>query len=72
MLQVESAIVRLAPHNPPSMVQFEEFDGLTRVVFSRPHKTVHGNLVAKGVFKMLDSNYRTWCSRHETVRAHIT
>ncbi|KAH9958772.1 S-adenosyl-L-methionine-dependent methyltransferase [Russula dissimulans] len=37
---VESSVVRVVPLDPPPPVRFEEFDGLTRILFSRPHKTV--------------------------------
>lgn len=59
---VESAVVRLVPLDPPPPVRFEEFDGLTRVIFSRRNKTVHASFQAKGVTEMLEKNWRTWCS----------
>ncbi|KAF9556243.1 rRNA adenine dimethylase [Agrocybe pediades] len=58
--QVESSIIRLVPLDPPPPVKFEEFDGLNRILFSRPNKTVRGNFQAKGVMKMLDANRKTW------------
>lgn len=66
--QVESSVVRIAPRDPPPPVKFEEFDGLTRVVFSRRNKTCHASFQAKGVFEMLEKNYRTWCAEQERVR----
>jgi 18S rRNA (adenine1779-N6/adenine1780-N6)-dimethyltransferase len=45
----------------------EEFDGLTRIIFSRRNKTVHGNFQAKGVAEMLERNWRTWCSERNKV-----
>jgi len=59
---VESSVVRLVPLDPPPPVRFEEFDGLTRVIFSRRNKTVHGNFQARGVAEMLEKNWRTWHS----------
>jgi len=58
--QVESSVVRLVPIDPPPPVRFEEFDGLNRIIFSRPNKTIRGNFQAKGVMKMLEQNRRTW------------
>ncbi|KAI0311466.1 S-adenosyl-L-methionine-dependent methyltransferase [Amylostereum chailletii] len=59
---VESSVVRIVPLDPPPPVKFEEFDGLTRILFSRRNKTVHGNFQAKGVTEMLEKNWKTWCS----------
>ena len=65
--QVESSVIRLVPLDPPPPVKFEEFDGMNRVIFSRPNKTVRGNIQAKGVMKMLEQNRRTWLSAQEMV-----
>ena len=66
--QVESSVIRLVPIDPPPLVKFEEFDGLNRIIFSRPNKTVRGNFQAKGVMKMLEQNRRTWLAAQEKVR----
>ncbi|TFK27318.1 adenine-N6,N6--dimethyltransferase [Coprinopsis marcescibilis] len=63
--QVESSVVRLVPIDPPPPVKFEEFDGLNRIIFSRPNKTVRGNFQAKGVWKMLEQNRNTWLAMQE-------
>ncbi|PPR00276.1 hypothetical protein CVT26_009028 [Gymnopilus dilepis] len=60
--QVESSVIRLVPLDPPPPVKFEEFDGMNRIIFSRPNKTVRGNFQAKGVMKMLEQNRSTWLS----------
>lgn len=65
--QVESSVVRIVPVDPPPPIRFEEFDGLTRILFTRRNKTCHANFQAKGVFEMLDRNYRTWCSENDRV-----
>lgn len=57
---VESSVVRIVPYDPPPPVRFEEFDGLTRIMFARRNKTVRANFQAKGVKEMLASNWRTW------------
>ena len=56
------------PIDPPPPVKFEEFDGLNRIIFSRPNKTIRGNFQAKGVMKMLEQNRSTWLSLQDTVR----
>lgn len=57
--QVESSVVRLEPLDPPPPIAFDEFDGLTRIVFSRRNKTVRANFGAKGVREMLEANAKT-------------
>jgi 18S rRNA (adenine1779-N6/adenine1780-N6)-dimethyltransferase len=64
---VESSVVRLVPLDPPPPVRFEEFDGLTRIIFSRRNKTVHASFQAKGIAEMLEKNWRTWCSEQNKV-----
>jgi hypothetical protein len=58
----------MVPIDPPPPVKFEEFDGMNRIIFSRPNKTVRGNFQAKGVMKMLEQNRRTWIAIQKTVR----
>jgi 18S rRNA (adenine1779-N6/adenine1780-N6)-dimethyltransferase len=59
---VESSVGRVIPLDPPPPVRFEEFDGLPRIIFGRPNKTVHANFLAKGVVETLEKNWETWCS----------
>ena len=66
--QVESSVIRLVPLDPPPPIKFEEFDGLNRIIFSRPNKTIRGNFQAKGVMKMLEQNRSTWLSLQDQVR----
>lgn len=65
--QVESSVIRMVPIDPPPPVKFEEFDGMNRIIFSRPNKTVRGNFQAKGVMKMLEQNRKTWMATREMV-----
>ncbi|CAE6419955.1 unnamed protein product [Rhizoctonia solani] len=65
--QVESSVVRIVPIDPPPPLRFEEFDGLTRILFSRRNKTAHANFLAKGVMELLDRNYKTWCSEKNQI-----
>lgn len=59
--------MRIVPIDPPPPVKFEEFDGLTRIIFSRRNKTVHASFTAKGVLSLLEANWKTWCSVNEQV-----
>jgi 18S rRNA (adenine1779-N6/adenine1780-N6)-dimethyltransferase len=65
--KVESSVIRLVPIDPPPPVRFEEFDGMNRIIFSRPNKTLRANFQAKGVQDMLEKNRRTWFSVNDKV-----
>ncbi|KDQ16992.1 hypothetical protein BOTBODRAFT_172602 [Botryobasidium botryosum FD-172 SS1] len=65
--QVESSVVRIVPVDPPPPVRFEEFDGLTRILFTRRNKVCHANFQAKGVTEMLEANWKTWCSQNNQI-----
>lgn len=64
---VESAVVRIVPKDPPPPVRFEEFDGLTRILFTRRNKTCHANFQAKGVYELLEANWKAWCAQNNEV-----
>ncbi|KAI8986575.1 dimethyladenosine transferase [Pilobolus umbonatus] len=63
--KVESSVVRLEPKNPPPPVNFQEFDGLLRILFTRKHKMFAANFKQTSVLAMLEQNYKTYCSAHE-------
>lgn len=65
--QVESSVVRICPIDPPPPVAFAEFDGLTRILFTRKNKVVRSNFQAKGIEQMLEANYKAWCAQEEKV-----
>lgn len=62
--QVESSVVRVEPFTPPPPVDFQEWDGLVRILFLRKNKTVVANFKTKSVLDMLEKNYKTYCSLH--------
>ncbi|KAG1184822.1 hypothetical protein G6F36_007407 [Rhizopus arrhizus] len=62
--KVESSVVRLEPKNPPPPVNFKEFDGLLRILFTRKHKIFSANFKQTTVLNMLEENYKTYCSAH--------
>lgn len=69
--QVESSVVRIAPLNPPPNVEFEEFDGLNRIVFSRRNRMIRSCFEAKGVKEMLERNWKTVMSQKGEVSLFI-
>lgn len=60
--QVESSVVRIEPRQPPPPVDFNEWDGLLRILFVRKNKTVAANFKTQSILDMLEHNYKTYCS----------
>ncbi|CAH1732650.1 unnamed protein product [Aphis gossypii] len=60
--KVESNVVRIEPRNPPPPINFKEWDGLTRIAFSRKNKTLGAIFKQNAVAVTLEKNYRVYCS----------
>ena len=60
--KVESSVVRIEPRNPPPPINFQEWDGLTRVCFVRKNKTLSASFKSTGVLLMMEKNYKVQCS----------
>lgn len=60
--QVESSVVRMEPIIPPPPINFDEWDGLVRILFLRKNKTASANFKTSSVLEMLEKNYKTYCS----------
>ena len=60
--KVDSLVVKIEIRNPPPNVNFEEWDGLIRLLFNRKNKTLHPLLTTKSVIKVLEENYKTFLS----------
>lgn len=60
--KVESSVVRIEPRNPPPPINFQEWDGLVRICFSRKNKTIGASFKFTKVIDLLDKNYRVHCS----------
>jgi 18S rRNA (adenine1779-N6/adenine1780-N6)-dimethyltransferase len=60
--KVESSVVRIEPINPPPPIDFEEWDGMLRILFVRKNKTLAANFKTTSVLSMLESNYKTYCA----------
>ena len=56
--KVESSIVRIEPKNPPPDVNYVEWDGLLRILFTRKNKTVGALFKNKTILKLLLENYK--------------
>lgn len=66
--KVESRVVRIEPRNPPPPVNFTEWDGMIKIVFNRKNKTLHSSFTTKSILKILEENYKTYCSLNNEVR----
>ena len=60
--EVDSAVVKIVPRNPPIAVNFREWDGMMRVCFCRKNKILQASFNTKPTMKMLETNYKTYCS----------
>lgn len=60
--KVESNVVRIEPRNPPPPINYQEWDGLTRIAFIRKNKTLSAAFKQTAVITLLEKNYRVHCS----------
>lgn len=62
--------MRIEPRNPPPAINFKEWDGLTRIAFSRKNKTLGAIFKQNAVAVTLEKNYRVYCSLKNVVSFH--
>lgn len=60
--KVESSVVRIEPKNPPPPINYQEWDGLTRIAFNRKNKQLGSEFKSKHVLELLEKNFRIHCS----------
>lgn len=60
--KVESSVVRIEPRQPPPPINFKEWDGMTRICFSRKNKTLGASFRHSKVLEVMEKNYRVHCS----------
>jgi len=60
--KVESSVVRIEPRNPPPPINFQEWDGLTRICFVRKNKTLGAAFSSTGVLLMIEKNFKVHSS----------
>lgn len=66
--QVDSNVVRLEPINPPPPVNYQEWDGLTRIAFVRKNKTLSAAFKQTSVCELMEKNYKIHCSLNNQVK----
>ena len=64
--KVESRVVRIELRNPPPPVNFQEWDGMIRLLFNRKNKTLRSVLMTKPTIKLLEDNRKTHQALHES------
>jgi len=64
--KVESSVVRIEPRQPPPPINFKEWDGMTRICFSRKNKTLGASFKFTKVLEVMEKNYRVHCSIKNT------
>lgn len=69
--KVESSVVRLEPRNPPPPINFNEWDGLTRIAFLRKNKTLAAVFKQSTVWQTLDNNYKMHASSNNIVSVNF-
>jgi 18S rRNA (adenine1779-N6/adenine1780-N6)-dimethyltransferase len=69
--KVESNVVRIEPRNPPPPINFQEWDGLTRITFVRKNKTLSAAFKQSAVIAMMEKNYKLHCSLNDVVSSPI-
>ena len=51
-------MVRIEPRNLPPPINFQEWDGLLRICFTRKNKTLSSIFRSKSVLELLEKSYR--------------
>lgn len=60
--KVDSAVVRIAPKNPPPPINFDEWEGMLRLCFLRKNKRLMSIFKLNNVIELIEKNYRRVCS----------
>ncbi|AEY95544.1 FACR026Wp [Eremothecium gossypii FDAG1] len=58
--QVESSVVRIEIKNPRPPVDFNEWDGLLRIVFVRKNRTISAGFKSTAVLEIMEKNYKAY------------
>ena len=58
--QVESSVVRIEIKTPRPQVDFNEWDGLLRIVFVRKNRMISAGFKSSTVLEILEKNYKTY------------
>ena len=59
-------MVRIEIKNPRPNIDFNEWDGLLRIVFVRKNKTIAAGFKSSNVIEILEKNYKTFLATQES------
>ncbi|SCM07934.1 dimethyladenosine transferase, putative [Plasmodium chabaudi adami] len=65
--KVDSIVLKLIPKENNSMINFDEWDNLLRICFSRKRKTLHAIFKRNAVLNMLEHNYKNYCTFNKII-----
>ncbi|GAW83058.1 dimethyladenosine transferase [Plasmodium gonderi] len=65
--KVDSIILKLIPKEKNFFINFDEWDNLLRVCFSRKRKTLHAIFKRNAVLNMLEHNYKNFCTLNNII-----
>ncbi|KMZ78258.1 dimethyladenosine transferase [Plasmodium vivax India VII] len=65
--KVDSVILKLIPKENNFFINFDEWDNLLRICFSRKRKTLHAIFKRNAVLNMLEHNYKNFCTFNKIV-----
>lgn len=60
--KVESSVVRIEVKTPRPNIDFNEWDGLLRILFVRKNKTISAEFKSTSILEMIEKNYKTYLS----------
>ncbi|KAK6043663.1 ribosomal RNA adenine dimethylase family protein [Cooperia oncophora] len=60
--KVDSAVVRIAPKNPPPPINFDEWEGMLRLCFLRKNKKLLAIFKLNNVTELIEKNHQKLCS----------
>lgn len=65
--QVESSVVRIEIKQPRPALEFNEWDGLLRIVFVRKNRTIAAGFKSTTVLGILEKNYKTYLALNNEI-----
>ncbi|CAB0036448.1 unnamed protein product [Trichogramma brassicae] len=63
--KVDSCVVRIEPKQPQPDINYQEWDGLTRILFHRKNKTLSAAFKKRSVLIIIEKNYVVHCNYHK-------
>jgi 18S rRNA (adenine1779-N6/adenine1780-N6)-dimethyltransferase len=65
--KVDSAVISIQPRENQADINLDEWDGLIKLCFARPNRTLHATFRKKKVLALLDENRNAFLASHGAV-----